>query len=268
MNKIVGIKFRGGGKVYYFDAGELDPAPAQCVIVETERGLSVGTVAVVGRSGQDVPSDPPLKPILRVASEEDQKKIEQNRNKEVEAKAFCQTCIERHGLDMRLVEVEHLFDGSKIIFYFTADERVDFRGLVRDLAAKFRTRIEMRQIGVRNKARLVGGIGSCGRELCCCSFLTNFEPVSVKMAKDQNVSLNPAKISGVCGRLMCCFKYEYDTYVDLKKDMPKIGKTIVTKEGTGRVIRQNVLANKITIQLEDGSEAEVSLSSIEENADQ
>lgn len=167
---------------------------------------------------------------------------------------------------MRLVEVEHLFDGSKIIFYFTADERVDFRGLVRDLAAKFRTRIEMRQIGVRNKARLVGGIGSCGRELCCCAFLTNFEPVSVKMAKDQNVSLNPAKISGVCGRLMCCFKYEYDTYLDLKKDMPKIGKVVTTKEGAGKVIRQNVLANKVTIQLEDGSEVEVPLGSIEEGA--
>jgi cell fate regulator YaaT (PSP1 superfamily) len=167
---------------------------------------------------------------------------------------------------MRLVEVEHLFDGSKIIFYFTADERVDFRGLVRDLASRFHTRIEMRQIGVRNKARLVGGIGSCGRELCCCTFLTNFEPVSVKMAKDQNVSLNPAKISGVCGRLMCCFKYEYDTYVSMKRDMPKIGKTITTEKGTGKVVRQNVLANRVTIQIEDGSEVEVPLNDIGEDS--
>jgi len=267
MKRIAGIRFRGGGKIYYFDAGELEMVSMQRVIVETERGLSVGTVVIVPRHMEDIPDDTPLKPILRVASDGDLHKIEDDEDKEIEAKTFCQTCIERHGLDMRLVEVEHLFDGSKIIFYFTADDRVDFRSLVRDLAARFRTRIEMRQIGVRNKARLVGGIGSCGRELCCCAFLTNFEPVSVKMAKDQNVSLNPAKISGVCGRLMCCFKYEYDTYLDLKKDMPKVGKTVVTKEGTGKVIRQNVLANKITIQLEDGSEAEVSLASIEGNSE-
>jgi cell fate regulator YaaT (PSP1 superfamily) len=266
MKRVAGIRFRGGGKIYYFDAGEYELPVMEKVLVETERGLSIGTIAIAPRQMEDLPECAHLKPILRIASEEDQQKVAQNREREIEAKAFCQKCIERHGLDMRLVEVEHVFDGSKIIFYFTADERVDFRGLVRDLAAKFRTRIEMRQIGVRNKARLVGGIGSCGRELCCCSFLTTFEPVSVKMAKDQNVSLNPAKISGVCGRLMCCFKYEYDTYLDMKKDMPKIGKVVSTKEGTGKVIRQNVLANKVTIQLEDGSEVEVPLGSIEEGA--
>lgn len=236
------------------------------VIVETERGLSVGTVAIVPRNQEDPPPETLLKPILRAAGSDDYEKLKQNQEKEIEAKAYCNKCIEKHGLDMRLVEVEHLFDGSKIIFYFTADERVDFRGLVRDLASRFHTRIEMRQIGVRNKARLVGGIGSCGRELCCCTFLTNFEPVSVKMAKDQNVSLNPAKISGVCGRLMCCFKYEYDTYVSMKRDMPKIGKTITTEKGTGKVVRQNVLANRVTIQIEDGSEVEVPLNDIGEDS--
>jgi cell fate regulator YaaT (PSP1 superfamily) len=266
MTRIAGIRFRGGGKVYFFDAGELDLSLMEKVIVETERGLSVGTVAIVPRDQENPPADTPLKPILRAAGEDDHEKLKQNREKEFEAKGYCNKSIEKHGLDMRLVEVEHLFDGSKIIFYFTADERVDFRTLVRDLASRFHTRIEMRQIGVRNKARLVGGIGSCGRELCCCTFLTNFEPVSVKMAKDQNVSLNPAKISGVCGRLMCCFKYEYDTYVSMKRDMPKIGKTISTEKGTGKVVRQNVLANRVTIQIEDGSEVEVPLAEIVEDS--
>jgi cell fate regulator YaaT (PSP1 superfamily) len=266
MTRIVGIRFRGGGKVYFFDAGELELSLMEKVIVETERGLSVGTVAIPPRGQEDPPQDIPLKPILRAAADDDREKLGQNHEKEIEAKGFCNKCIEKHDLDMRLVEVEHLFDGSKIIFYFTADERVDFRALVRDLASRFHTRIEMRQIGVRNKARLVGGIGSCGRELCCCTFLTNFEPVSVKMAKDQNVSLNPAKISGVCGRLMCCFKYEYDTYVSMKRDMPKIGKTITTEKGTGKVVRQNVLANRVTIQIEDGSEVDVPLDGVEEDS--
>jgi len=266
MIRIAGIRFRGGGKVYFFDAGELNLSLMEKVVVETERGVSVGTVAIVPRHQEDPPQDTPLKPILRVAGEEDHEKLQQNRERELEAKIFCNKCIEKHNLDMRLVDVEHLFDGSKIIFYFTADERVDFRALVRDLASRFHTRIEMRQIGVRNKARLVGGIGSCGRELCCCTFLTNFEPVSVKMAKDQNVSLNPTKISGVCGRLMCCFKYEYDTYVSMKRDMPKIGKTISTEKGTGKVVRQNVLANRVTIQVEDGTEVEVSLNEIVEDS--
>jgi cell fate regulator YaaT (PSP1 superfamily) len=266
MIRITGIRFRGGGKVYFFDAGELELPLMEKVIVETERGISVGTVAIVPRHQEEPPSDTLLKPILRVAGNDDHEKLKQNREKEIEAKGFCQRCIEKHNLDMRLVDVEHLFDGSKIIFYFTADERIDFRALVRDLAAKFHTRIEMRQIGVRNKARLVGGIGSCGRELCCCTFLTSFEPVSVKMAKDQNVSLNPAKISGVCGRLMCCFKYEYDTYLTMKRDMPKIGKIVSSEKGTGKVIRQNVLANKVTIQIEDGSEVEIMLDGIVEEA--
>jgi cell fate regulator YaaT (PSP1 superfamily) len=265
MTRVAGIRFRGGGKIYFFDAGDLDIPIMGKVVVETERGVSIGTVAIPPRHQDELCQEIPLKPIIRVAGAEDQEKLLKNREKEIESKGFCQRCIEKHGLDMRLVEVEHLFDGSKIIFYFTADERVDFRALVRDLAAKFHTRIEMRQIGVRNKARLVGGIGSCGRELCCCAFLSNFEPVSVKMAKDQNVSLNPAKISGVCGRLMCCFKYEYDTYLDMKKDMPKVGKTISTEKGQGKVVRQNVLANRITVQLEDGSEVEMPMTDIGED---
>jgi cell fate regulator YaaT (PSP1 superfamily) len=209
-----------------------------------------------------LPDAPPLKPILRIASEDDIKKEEENRGKESEAKIYCKQCIEKHLLDMYLVDVEHLFDGSKVIFYFTADERVDFRALVRDLASKFRTRIEMCQIGVRNKAKLVGGIGSCGRELCCNTFLTSFEPVSVKMAKDQNVSLNPSKISGVCGRLMCCLKYEYETYLDMKKGMPKIGKRVVTPDGKGKVIRQNILDNCVTVVFEDGEEKEIKVDSL------
>ncbi|MBN1574873.1 MAG: stage 0 sporulation family protein [Deltaproteobacteria bacterium] len=257
MKRVVGIRFRGAGKIYRFNAEGFDLNIMERVLVETERGLVMGTVVVPPRNVEELPDDIPLKPILRIASEDDIKKEEENKERECEAKIFCKSCIEKHMLDMYLVDVEHLFDGSKVIFYFTADERVDFRALVRDLASKFRTRIEMRQIGVRNKAKLVGGIGSCGRELCCNTFLTNFEPVSVKMAKDQNVSLNPSKISGVCGRLMCCLKYEYDTYLDLKEDMPKIGKRVVTNEGKGKVIRQNVLANSVTVEMEDGEEREV-----------
>jgi cell fate regulator YaaT (PSP1 superfamily) len=262
MYTIVGIQFRGGGKIYYFEAASFELPQLEQVVVETERGLAVGSVAIPPREVEELPNDIPLKPLIRIATPEDREKDEENKKKEGEARSFCQECIEKHQLDMRLVDVEHLFDGSKIIFYFTADERVDFRGLVRDLAAKYRTRIEMRQIGVRNKAKLVGGIGSCGRELCCVSFLNNFEPVSVKMAKDQNISLNPSKISGVCGRLMCCLKFEHDTYLDMKREMPWIGKKVDTEKGKGKIIRQNVLSYKVTVELEDGTEIEIPVTSL------
>jgi cell fate regulator YaaT (PSP1 superfamily) len=262
MERVVGIRFRGAGKIYRFNAEGFELNLMQKVLVETERGLVMGTVAVPPRNIEIQTDAPPLKPILRIASDDDMKKEEENRERESEAKGYCKKCIEKHMLDMYLVDVEHLFDGSKVIFYFTADERVDFRALVRDLASKFRTRIEMCQIGVRNKAKLVGGIGSCGRELCCNTFLTSFEPVSVKMAKDQNVSLNPSKISGVCGRLMCCLKYEYETYLDMKKGMPKVGKKVVTPDGKGKVIRQNILDNCVTVVFEDGEEKEIKVDSL------
>lgn len=264
MNRIVGIKFRGGGKIYYFDSEGFELSSKERVIVETEKGLSVGIVAVPPKEVEELPFDTPLKHVIRIATAEDNEKEEENRKKEAEAKEYCQECIKKHNLDMHLVEVENLFDGSKIVFYFTADERIDFRALVRDLASRYRTRIEMRQIGVRNKAKLVGGVGSCGREICCISFLKNFEPVSVKMAKDQNISLNPSKISGVCGRLMCCLKFEYETYLDLRNEMPKIGKKVSTDQGKGRIVRQNVLSSKVTVELEDGTEIEIPIRSLSE----
>jgi len=257
MKRIVGIRFRERGKIYHFDALDLELDTSQKVVLETERGLSIGTVATPPREAEHGDSERPLKPVLRPASEKDLETEEENREREVEAREYCNECINKHTLDMHLVDVEHLFDGSKIIFYFTADQRVDFRALVRDLASRFRTRIEMRQIGVRNKAKLVGGVGSCGRVLCCNTILSSFDPVSVKMAKDQNISLNPSKISGVCGRLMCCLKYEYETYLEMKREIPKLGKRIMTDRGKAKVIRQNVLEKKITVLLEDGTEMEL-----------
>ena len=266
MEKVVGIRFRGAGKVYHFNAEGFELQLMEKVLVETERGLVIGTVVVLPKSTEEHKGTHPLKPLMRIASEDDISKEEENQKKEIEAKVYCKSCIEKHVLDMNLVDVEYLFDGSKIIFYFTADERVDFRMLVRDLASKFRTRIEMCQIGVRNKAKLIGGIGSCGRELCCNTFMTSFEPVSVKMAKDQNISLNPSKISGVCGRLMCCLKFEYETYLEMKKNMPKVGKRIKTPEGMGKVVRLNILNNTIIVVLDDGGEEkEIPVDSLKDN---
>ena len=264
MKRIVGIRFREGGKIYNFDAEKFELIPYERVIVETERGVVMGVVMVSEKEIDEESLETPLKPIIRIATEEDILKEKENRDKEFEAKEFCRECIAKHNLDMHLVGVEHLFDGSKIIFYFTADDRVDFRALVKDLAFKYRTRIEMRQIGVRNKAKIVGGIGSCGREICCLTFLNDFEPVSVKMAKDQNISLNPTKISGVCGRLMCCLKFEHETYLDMKKELPRIGKKMETEMGEGKVIRQNVIGSRVTVELEDGSELEVPINILED----
>ena len=266
MDRVTGIRFREGGKIYHFNPGELELKIGDYVIVHTEQGMGFGQV-VQGPRVRDAQVHPStLKKVQRLATEEEIQRARDNAFQEKTAKQYCMECIHRLGLVMNLVDVEYHYDGSKIIFYFTADGRVDFRELVKDLVRHFKTRVELRQIGVRNQARMVGGLGTCGRELCCASFLREFQPVSVKMAKEQNLSLNPTKISGSCGRLMCCLKYEYDTYKALKKDMPKLGKKIETADGRGKVIRQNVLERTYTVLLESGKELEVKLPPLEVSA--
>jgi cell fate regulator YaaT (PSP1 superfamily) len=256
MNKVVGIRFRPEGKIYEFDCGHFVLKKDDQVIVKTELGVSLGTV-VTGPFKVDCRSaSRELKQVFRLATPEDINQMERCLEIEKEGYKYCQECIQKLNLEMNLVKVEALFDLSKIIFFFTAEGRVDFRELVKELVQKFRTRIEMRQIGVRNQTKMVGGLGNCGRELCCSSFIKRFEPVSVKMAKEQNLSLNPAKISGLCGRLMCCLAYEYDQYVDAKKHLPRCGKMVNTKCGQGKIIRQNVLKTTVSVLTEDGREIE------------
>jgi len=245
--KIVGISFHTAGKIFDFAAQEFDLSPGDKVIVETERGRALGTVV---RKPREIPADeapPKLKSILRLAEENDLQMARSNSLREKEALQFCQQRVKQRNMEMKLVRAEYLFDGSKIIFYFTADGRVDFRELVRDLAQHFRTRIEMRQIGVRDEAKQVGGLGICGRELCCSSHLREFVPVSVKMAKAQGLALNPTKISGQCGRLLCCLAYEYETYNEMKKTLPKCGKKFQFESGQVEVISRDILAQKVTI---------------------
>ena len=259
METVVGIRFRKGGKVYHFDPGELAIKKDDYVIVNTEQGTGFGQV-VEGPLAKDARFHPTaMKPVERLASEEEVRKFHSNREVEHDAKNYCIERIEVHNLPMSLVDVEYFFDGSKIIFYFTADGRVDFRELLKDLVRRLRTRVELRQIGIRNQAKMVGGLGGCGRPLCCSSFLKNFHAVSIKMAKEQNLSLNPAKISGACGRLMCCLQYEHEIYRDMKKDMPKLGKKIEIAEGKGKVIRQNIMNRSYTVLMEDGHEIDKSL---------
>lgn len=243
-----------------FDAGELVLKVGERVVVETEKGPVLGTV--LGIPSEKEGGQKPSGRVIRRATPEDLDQFEKNRRLEEEAFRFCLQKIGEKQLSMKLVKTEVLLDRSKILFYFTAEKRVDFRELVRDLAARFRTRIEMRQIGVRDEAKMLSGIGSCGRELCCSRFLSRFELVSVKMAKEQNIALNPSKISGICGRLMCCLAYEYPIYLDLKKDLPKVGKSITTRYGKGKVIRQNVLNQTVTVQLEEGGEVTIHVSQI------
>ncbi|HHW55619.1 MAG: stage 0 sporulation family protein [bacterium] len=252
MAKVVGIRFKSAGKIYYFDPGDLDLQPGQDVIVETTRGLEYGEVVVGIREVEEEEIVSPLKPVVRVATGEDKKQVDLNKKKEKEAFQICLDKIAAHKLPMKLIDVEYSFDNSKIIFYFTADGRVDFRELVRDLAAVFRTRIELRQIGVRDEAKMLGGLGPCGRVLCCRSFLGEFEPVSIRMAKEQNLSLNPAKISGLCGRLMCCLKYESEFYEAARAALPKEGSRVITPEGKGKIIAVNVLKNTVTVKLHEG----------------
>ncbi|RSK25466.1 stage 0 sporulation protein [Bacillus sp. HMF5848] len=251
MYDVVGVRFKKAGKIYYFDPGDLVIDGGEFVIVETVRGIEFGK-AVIGRKRveeQDVVL--PLKKVIRLATEEDIQIVQENKQSAREAEETCIQKVIEHNLDMKLVDVEYTFDRNKVIFYFTADGRVDFRELVKDLAAIFRTRIELRQIGVRDEAKMLGGIGPCGRMLCCSTFLGDFEPVSIKMAKDQNLSLNPTKISGLCGRLMCCLKYENDEYESAKEQLPDIGESIETPDGMGTVVGLNILERVIQVELAD-----------------
>lgn len=263
MIRVVSIKFRDAGKVYDFDAGDLELKKDDKLIVETERGRALGTVVLPPRETEQPAQGEDLKKVLRVATEEDLEMAERYRTREEEAFRFCQARIAERGMDMKLVHAEYLFDGSKIVFYFTAEGRVDFRDLVKDLAHYFHARIEMRQIGVRDEAKLVGGLGVCGRELCCCTFLRDFNPVSVKMAKEQGLALNPGKISGQCGRLLCCLGYEYETYCHLKRCLPKVGRIIKVGELEAMVLSQDIFKGKVKVKLETGAEAILTADDIE-----
>lgn len=251
MIEVIGVRFKKAGKVYYFDPDNFQIDIDDDVIVETARGVEYGDVVLVNKQVEEEDVVLPLKKVIRVANELDKKTKTENESLAKNALSLCIDKVLEHKLEMNIVDVEYTFDRNKIIFYFTAEGRIDFRNLVKDLAAKFKTRIELRQIGVRDEAKLLGGIGPCGRVLCCSSFLGDFDPVSIKMAKDQNLSLNPAKISGLCGRLMCCLKYENDHYEDAKRQLPDVGEVIHTNEGVGRVIGLNLLENMVKIQLRE-----------------
>lgn len=260
MIEVIGVRFKKAGKVYYFDPNNYQINIDDDVIVETARGIEYGEVVLVNKEVEEDDVVLPLKKVIRVASEADKKTVNENDSLAEDALDLCIEKVGKHKLEMNIVDVEYTFDRNKIIFYFTAEGRIDFRDLVKDLAAKFKTRIELRQIGVRDEAKLLGGIGPCGRVLCCSTFLGDFDPVSIKMAKDQSLSLNPAKISGLCGRLMCCLKYENDHYEDAKKQLPDVGEEIHTTEGVGKVIGLNLLENMVQIQLrEDNTVIDYSL---------
>lgn len=249
MAEIVGIRFKEVGKVYYFDPNGNTFKKGDHAIVETVRGVECGEVAIENKEVNEDELVKPLKKIIRMASPDDVRKYEINKAKEKEAMAICAKKIEAHNLEMSLVDVEYTFDGGKILFYFTADGRIDFRDLVKDLAATFKTRIELRQIGVRDEAKMLGGLGICGRPFCCSTFLGDFQPVSIKMAKEQGLSLNPGKISGTCGRLMCCLKYEQNAYDYLLKITPKPGAIVKTNDGTGTVIECSLLTGRLKVQI-------------------
>ncbi|TKD66909.1 PSP1 domain-containing protein [Pseudalkalibacillus hwajinpoensis] len=249
MYEVVGVRFKKAGKIYYFDPSSLQVSDKEYVIVETARGVEFGKVVLANKQVDEEDVVLPLKKVIRIADEKDRLAVEDNKHAAQEAFDVCVAKIEEYKLDMKLVDVEYTFDRNKIIFYFTADGRVDFRELVKGLASIFRTRIELRQIGVRDEAKMLGGIGPCGRMLCCSTWLGDFEPVSIKMAKDQNLSLNPAKISGLCGRLMCCLKYENDAYESGKKELPDVGKTINTGQGKGKVVGLNILERLVQVEL-------------------
>lgn len=250
LYKVVGVRFKKAGKIYYFDPAKFELDIGQYIIVETARGIEYGKVVVPIREVAEDAIVLPLKQVVRPANAKDSVQVEENKKESVRAFEAATAKIIEHKLEMKLVDVEYTFDRNKIIFYFTAEGRVDFRELVKDLASIFRTRIELRQIGVRDEAKLLGGIGPCGRMLCCSTYLGDFDPVSIKMAKDQNLSLNPTKISGLCGRLMCCLKYENDEYEAAKKGMPDIGNFIATPEGKGKVVNINVLERLIQVYLQ------------------
>ena len=248
MVTVIGVRFRSGGKVYYFGPGELNIKSGEHVIVETARGVEYGYVVLGNREIEDGKVIQPLKSVIRMATAEDDAREENNRKKEKDAFGICQEKIRKHGLEMKLIDVEYTFDNNKILFYFTADGRIDFRELVKDLASVFKTRIELRQVGVRDETKIVGGVGICGRELCCHSYLSEFIPVSIRMAKEQNLSLNPTKISGVCERLMCCLKNEEETYEYLNSKFPGVGDFVTTDDGLkGEVHSVNVLRQQVKV---------------------
>ena len=258
MVKVIGVRFRAAGKIYFFDPGKLNIQKGDNVIVETARGVEFGTVVGDPKEVEDDKVIQPLKPVLRVATEKDKKQEEENKVKEKKAFEICLEKIKKHELDMKLIDAEYTFDNNKVLFYFTADGRIDFRELVKDLASVFKTRIELRQIGVRDETKIRGGIGVCGRPLCCHTHLPEFIPVSIKMAKEQNLSLNPTKISGVCGRLMCCLKHEEETYEELNKKLPNVGDFVNTNDGKrGEVQSVNVLRQLVKILVEVDDEKEL-----------
>ena len=258
MKKVIGVRFRTAGKVYYFDPLDLDIRKGSHVIVETARGIEYGTVVGDVKEVEDEKVVAPLKSVLRIATEKDDEQEKKNKDTEKDAFKICLEKIKKHGLEMKLIDAEYTFDNNKVLFYFTADGRVDFRELVKDLASVFKTRIELRQIGVRDETKIRGGIGICGRPLCCHTHQSDFIPVSIKMAKEQNLSLNPTKISGVCGRLMCCLKHEEDTYEEINKRLPNVGDYVTTPDGLkGEVHSVNVLRELVKVIVEENDEKEI-----------
>lgn len=255
MAEVIGVRFKEAGKVYYFDPDNNKLNINDMVIVETSRGVECGQVAFENREADDEEIVHPLKKLIRIATAEDLQHLEENKRKEKEAFTICENKIAQHKLEMKLIDVEYTFDNSKVLFYFTADGRIDFRALVKDLAAVFRTRIELRQIGVRDESKMLGGLGICGRPFCCHTFLGEFQPVSIKMAKEQGLSLSPSKISGTCGRLMCCLKYEQEAYTDMLKKTPKIGAIVETQNGKGLVVESNILTGTLKVKLDNTPEA-------------
>ncbi|MDD7796389.1 PSP1 domain-containing protein [Clostridium sp. 'White wine YQ'] len=254
MIKVVGIRFKKAGKIYYFDPIDTGAKKGDYVIVETARGIEFGECVIGEKEISEEEIISPLKTVLRVANQEDKDKHKENKDKEKDAFEICLKKIEEHQLNMKLIDVEYTFDNNKVIFYFTADGRVDFRELVKDLATIFKTRIELRQIGVRDEAKMLGGLGPCGRQLCCSSFLGDFASVSIKMAKEQNLSLNPTKISGICGRLMCCLNYEQSTYEDIRKRLPRVGSVVATDDGKGEVVANNTVKEIVKVRMPFGEE--------------
>lgn len=265
MIKVIGVRFRKAGKIYNFSPENLDIKAGDHVIVETARGIEYGSVVENIKEVDEENVIMPLKPVIRVATAEDDKKAQSNREKEKKAFKICKEKIKKHGLEMKLINTEYTFDNNKVLFYFTADGRIDFRELVKDLASVFKTRIELRQVGVRDETKMLGGIGICGRPLCCNTYLSEFIPVSIKMAKEQNLSLNPTKISGICGRLMCCLKNEQEAYEYLNSNLPNVGEKVKTFDGfKGEVLSVNVLRQKVKIVIEQNDEREVKEYSVNE----
>lgn len=266
MITVVGVRFKRASKIYYFDPGELELKTGDHVIVETARGLEYGETVISPRQVEEAEVVQPLRPVLRRATAADAEQVASNRQKEKEAMNICQQKIAEHGLPMKLIDVEFTFDVSKVIFYFSAEGRVDFRELVKDLAAIFRTRIELRQIGVRDEAKMLGGLGCCGRVICCAAFKGEFDPVSIRMAKEQNLSLNPSKISGLCGRLMCCLRYENDYYEEARRNFPHCGVMVQTPAGCGRVTGQNILKKTVQVEIPEQGIMEFPLADIRREA--